>query len=72
MKAAKSKLDKAEVEQKLVVTQAVNSVEKERDDLKVRLQSKEHEIQLREVSLKEKYENELKTISLNSFSNSTM
>ena len=57
----KSKLDKADVEQKLTVTQAVNSVEKERDGLKVKLQSKEHEMQLREVSLKEKYENELKT-----------
>ncbi len=57
----KSKLDKAEVEQKLTVTQAVNSVEKERDDLKVKLQSKGQEMQLREVSLKEKYENELKT-----------
>ncbi|MFW0837529.1 MAG: DUF2130 domain-containing protein [Candidatus Komeilibacteria bacterium] len=57
----KSKIDKAEVEQKLSVTQAVNTVEKERDDLRVKLQSKEQEIQLREVSLKEKYENELKT-----------
>lgn len=56
----KSKLDKADVERKLTVTQAVNSVEKERDDLKVKLQGKEQEIQLREVSLKEKYENELK------------
>jgi hypothetical protein len=57
----KAKIDKAEVEQKLTVTQAVNSVEKERDDLKVKLQSKGQEMQLREVSLKEKYENELKT-----------
>lgn len=57
----KAKLEKAEVEQKLTVTQAVNSVEKERDDLKVKLQSKEQEMKLREVSLKEKYNNELKT-----------
>jgi hypothetical protein len=57
----KSKLDKAEVEKKLTVTQAVNSVEKERDDLKSKLQNKEHEMQLREVSLKDKYENELKS-----------
>lgn len=57
----KSKLEKAEVEQKLTVTQAVNSVEKERDDLKVKLESKEQEMKLREVSLKEKYDNELKT-----------
>ncbi len=57
----KSKLDKAEVEKKLTVTQAVNSVEKERDDFKSKLQNKEHEMQLREVSLKDKYENELKS-----------
>ncbi len=57
----KSKLDKAEVEQKLTVTQAVNSVEKERDDLKVKLQSKEHEMQINEVSLRDKYENQLKS-----------
>ena len=57
----KAKIDKAEVEQKLTVTQAVNSAEKERDDLKVKLQSKGQEMQLREISLKEKYENELKT-----------
>ena len=57
----KSKLDKTEVEKKLSVTEAVNFVEKERDDLKAKLQSKGHEMQIREVSLKEKYENELKT-----------
>lgn len=56
----KSKLDAAQIEQKLIVTQAVNAVEKERDDLQMKLQSKEQEIQLREVSLKEKYENEIK------------
>ena len=61
MAEMRSKLEKAEVEKKLTVTQAVNSVEKERDDLKVKLQSKEQEMQLREVSLKEKYDNELKT-----------
>jgi len=57
----KSKITNAETEKKLAVTQAVNSVEKERDDFKVKLQSKEHEMQLREVSLKDKYENELKS-----------
>lgn len=56
----KSKVSNAELEKKLAVTEAVNSAEKERDDLKVKLQSKEHENQLREVSLKDKYENELK------------
>ena len=49
----KSRLEKLELEQKLSVAQAVNSVEKERDDLKFKLQNKEQEIQIREVSLKE-------------------
>ncbi|MBA3047581.1 DUF2130 domain-containing protein [Patescibacteria group bacterium] len=57
----KSKITNAETEKKLAVTQAVNFVEKERDDFKIKLQSKEHEMQLREVSLKDKYENELKS-----------
>lgn len=57
----KAKMDSEALEKKLAVTQAVNSVEKERDDLKNKLQSKEHEIELRVVSLKEKYENELKS-----------
>ncbi|OGF20400.1 hypothetical protein A2Y83_02790, partial [Candidatus Falkowbacteria bacterium RBG_13_39_14] len=57
----KSKINNAELEKKLAVTEAVNSVEKERDDFKIKLQSKEHEMQLREVSLKDKYENELKS-----------
>jgi len=57
----KSKITNAETEKKLAVTQAVNSVEKERDDFKIKLQNKEHEMQLREVSLKDKYENELKS-----------
>ncbi len=56
----KSKITNAETEKKLAVTQAVNSVE-ERDDFKIKLQNKEHEMQLREVSLKDKYENELKS-----------
>ena len=57
----KSKMDSVETEKKLAVTEAVNSVEKERDDFKGKLQSKEQEMQLREVSLKDKYENELKS-----------
>jgi hypothetical protein len=56
----KSKIDNEELKKKLAVTEAVNSVEKERDDYKGKLQNKEQEMQLREVSLKEKYENELK------------
>jgi len=57
----KSKVDNAEIEKKLAVTEAVSSVEKERDDLKVKLQSKNNEMQIRETSLKDKYENELKS-----------
>jgi len=57
----KSKIDSAEIGKKLAVTEAVNSVEKERDDFKVKLHNKEHEMQLSKVSLKGKYENELKS-----------
>ncbi|MCC7197867.1 DUF2130 domain-containing protein [Candidatus Peregrinibacteria bacterium] len=57
----RSKLDKAEVEQKLTVTEAVKKIEKERDELAGDLKSKAHEMQLREVSLKDKYETELKS-----------
>ena len=47
-------------EKKLAVTKAFNSIEKERDDFKSKLQGKEQEMKLREVSLKDKHENELK------------
>ena len=56
----KSKINNADVNKKLAVTEAVNSIEKERDNFKNKLQNKEHEMQLNKVSLKEKYENELK------------
>ena len=56
----KSKIDSAETEKKLAVTEAVNSVEKERDGFKGQLQSKEQEMKLCEASLKDKYEIELK------------
>lgn len=55
-----SKIESTEVEKKLAVTEAVTRVEKERDDFKSKLQNKDSEIQLREMSLKDKYENELK------------
>ncbi|PIZ77240.1 MAG: DUF2130 domain-containing protein [Parcubacteria group bacterium CG_4_10_14_0_2_um_filter_7_35_8] len=57
----KSKLDKAEVEQKLSVTEAVKKIEKERDDLANDLKNKETEKQLLEKSLQEKFSTELKT-----------
>lgn len=57
----KSKIDKAEVEKKLTVTEAVKKIEKERDDLANNLKNKETEKQLLEKSLLEKYSSELKT-----------
>ena len=56
----KSRINNANLEQKLAVTEAIKFVEKERDGLAVKLQSKEHEKQVLEISLKDKYENQLK------------
>lgn len=57
----KSRIDNAELEKKLAVTEAVNKIEKERDELAGELKSKDTEKQLLETSLKEKYATELKT-----------
>jgi hypothetical protein len=57
----KSKINNAELEKKLAVTEAVNKIEKERDELAGELKSKDTEKQLLETSLKEKYATELKT-----------
>lgn len=57
----KSKIDNAELEKKLAVTEAVNKIEKERDELAGELKSKDTEKQILEASLKEKYALELKT-----------
>ena len=57
----KSKLDNAELQKKLSVTEAVQKIEKERDDLVNNLKSKEIESQLLEKSLNEKFAIELKT-----------
>lgn len=57
----KSKINNAEFEKKLAVTEAVNKIEKERDELAGELKSKDTEKQLLETSLKEKYATELKT-----------
>jgi hypothetical protein len=56
-----NRLKNKEIEHKMAVDQAVNRVEKEKDNLRVKLQSTEHKMQIQEVSLKEKYENELKS-----------
>jgi hypothetical protein len=56
-----SKLDNAELQKKLSVTEAVQKIEKERDVLANNLKSKETESQLLEKSLNEKFVAELKT-----------
>lgn len=57
----KSKINNAELEKKIAVTEAVNKVEKEREELAGELKSKETEKQLLEKSLNEKFSAELKT-----------
>jgi hypothetical protein len=56
-----AKVEAAETEKKLAVTEAVNKVEKERDELAGELKHKDTEKQLIETSLKEKFVAELKT-----------
>ncbi len=56
-----SKVNNVELEKKLAVSEAVNVIEKERDELAGELKSKDTEKQLLETSLKEKYALELKT-----------
>jgi hypothetical protein len=57
----RAKLVAKETEKQLAVTEAVNKAEKERDELAGKLQAKDSEKQLLEVSLKDKYETELKS-----------
>ncbi|MFC1778470.1 DUF2130 domain-containing protein [Pseudomonadota bacterium] len=56
----KAKLGAKEVAQKLAITEAVNIVEKERDELKNGLKQAALEKQLAETSLKDKYETQIK------------
>ena len=56
-----SKLESTEIEKKLALTEAINKIEKERDELANKLQSKDTEAKLLESSLKDKYESELKS-----------
>jgi hypothetical protein len=56
-----AKLDNTETEKKLALTEAVNKVEKERDELSSELRRKDDEKRLLESSLKDKYETELKS-----------
>jgi hypothetical protein len=57
----KSKIQNAETERKLAVSEATKSIEKERDDLAYQVKNKETEKELLEKSLNEKYLIELKT-----------
>jgi hypothetical protein len=59
--ALRAKLHAKDTEKQLAVIEAVNKVEKERDELAGKIQVKDSEKQLLEVSLKEKYETELKS-----------
>ena len=56
----KSSIEKAELEKKLAVTEAVNAIEKERDELAGELKSKDTEKQLFETALREKYAADIK------------
>lgn len=56
----RASLGAKETEKRLAITEAINSIEKERDELAGRLESKDSEKKLLEVSLKDKYESELK------------
>ena len=60
IKELKVKLDAGKVTQKLAITEAVNAVEKERDELKISLAHAQLEKQNAEKSLKEKYETQIK------------
>jgi hypothetical protein len=57
----RSKIEHAEIDKKLTVSEAVKAIEKERDSLAHDIQAKETEKQLLEKSLNEKFIAELKT-----------
>lgn len=56
-----SQIEAAQTEKKLAVTEALRVVEKERDELLHKLDKKDSESKLLATSIKEKYENELKS-----------
>lgn len=58
--ALKSKIENAEIDKKLSVTEAVNKIEKERDKLANELKNKDTEKQLLEKTLIEKHTTEIK------------
>ncbi|MBA9844189.1 MAG: DUF2130 domain-containing protein [Ralstonia sp.] len=56
----RARLNAIEVRQKLAITEAISTVEKERDELRSGLERAELEKQLAEKSLKDKYETQIK------------
>lgn len=58
---AKARISNVQLETRLAVTEAVNRVEKERDDLAHKLVSKDTELHVQVASIKERYSLELKT-----------
>lgn len=56
-----AKIESGEIEKKLALSEAVNKLEKERDELAGELKSKETEKQLLESSLKDKHQIEIKS-----------
>ena len=60
MNQMKSKLDTADMEKKLSVSQAIQAIEKERDQLQFNLQLKEAEKEIQAKSLNEQFESQLK------------
>lgn len=56
----KTELTAKETEKRLAVTEAINAIEKERDELAGKLSAKDSEQKLREVSLRDTYESQLK------------
>lgn len=56
-----SKLEQSKTEQELAITKAVAAVEKQRDELQNKLELKDSEQKLLATTLKEKYDNELKS-----------
>ena len=55
-----AKLENAELEKKLSVTQAIQTIEKERDQLQFEIQLKANEIELQAKTLSEQFEGQLK------------
>lgn len=59
--ALRAKIEAADTEKRLALSEAVNQIEKERDQLASELKNKDTEKQLLESNLRDKFANELKT-----------